>query len=138
MNYQTILSFSTPGRGTRNITDAVAQAVAKSGGQTGIVHVFVQHTSCSLTITENADPDVRRDLDTVLARLAPDGDPSYRHDLEGPDDMAAHARSVLTGTGLTVPVGAGRLLLGTWQGIYLWEHRTGAQERRVVVTVLGG
>ncbi|HJV50078.1 MAG TPA: secondary thiamine-phosphate synthase enzyme YjbQ [Noviherbaspirillum sp.] len=138
MNYQTILSFSTPGRGTRNITDAVAQAVAKSGVQTGIVHVFVQHTSCSLTITENADPDVRRDLDTVLARLAPDGDPSYRHDLEGPDDMAAHARSVLTGTGLTVPVGAGRLLLGTWQGIYLWEHRTGAQERRVVETVLGG
>ncbi len=138
MNYQTILSFSTPGRGTRNITDAVAQAVTKSGVQAGIVHVFVQHTSCSLTITENADPDVRRDLDTVLARLAPDGDPAYRHDLEGPDDMAAHARSVLTGTGLTVPVGAGRLLLGTWQGIYLWEHRTGAQERRVVVTVLGG
>lgn len=138
MNYQTILSFSTPGRGTRNITDAVAQAVAKSGIQTGIAHVFVQHTSCSLTITENADPDVRRDLDTVLARLAPDADPAYRHDLEGPDDMAAHARSVLTGTGLTVPVGAGRLLLGTWQGIYLWEHRTGVQERRVVVTVLGG
>jgi secondary thiamine-phosphate synthase enzyme len=97
----------------------------------------VQHTSCSLTITENADPDVRRDLDTILARLAPDGDPAYRHALEGPDDMAAHARSVLTGCDLTIPVGAGRLLLGTWQGIYLWEHRTGQQQRRVVVTVLG-
>lgn len=138
MTYQTLLAFCTSGRGTRNITDAVAQAVADSGVRAGLAHVFVQHTSCSLTITENADPDVRRDLDTILARLAPDGDPAYRHDLEGPDDMAAHARSVLTGAGLTVPVGAGRLLLGTWQGIYLWEHRTGAHERRVVVTVLGG
>lgn len=137
MHYQSILEFSTSGRGTRNITDAVAKAVAASRVQTGIVHVFVQHTSCSLTITENADPDVRRDLDTILSRLAPDGDPAYRHDLEGPDDMAAHARSVLTDTGLTVPVGAGRLLLGQWQGIYLWEHRSEAQSRRVVVTVLG-
>ncbi|QDZ26801.1 secondary thiamine-phosphate synthase enzyme YjbQ [Noviherbaspirillum sp. UKPF54] len=137
MTHQSILEFTTPGRGTSNITAAIAQAVAASGVDTGLAHVFVQHTSCSLTITENADPDVRRDLDTVLARLAPDGDPAYRHDLEGPDDMAAHARSVLTGTGLTVPVGAGRLLLGTWQGIYLWEHRAGAQRRSVVVTVLG-
>lgn len=137
MHHQTILEFSTPGRGTRNITGAVAQVVAKSGVKTGIVHVFVQHTSCSLTITENADPDVRRDLDTILGRLAPDGDPAYRHDLEGPDDMAAHARSVLTDSGLSIPVGEGRMLLGTWQGIYLWEHRTGAQVRRVVVTVLG-
>ncbi|KIF79800.1 secondary thiamine-phosphate synthase enzyme YjbQ [Noviherbaspirillum autotrophicum] len=137
MTQQTILEFTTPGRGTSNITGAVAQAVAASGVRTGLAHVFVQHTSCSLTITENADPDVRRDLDTILARLAPDGDPAYRHHLEGPDDMAAHARSVLTGTALTVPVGAGRLLLGTWQGIFLWEHRTGAQRRSVVVTVLG-
>ncbi len=137
MNYQCILEFSTPGRGTRNITDAVAKAVTASGVQTGLVHVFVQHTSCSLTITENADPDVRRDLDTILARLAPDGDPAYRHGNEGPDDMAAHARSVLTDCGLTVPIGAGRMLLGTWQGIFLWEHRTNAQQRRVVVTVLG-
>jgi secondary thiamine-phosphate synthase enzyme len=137
MTHQSILEFSTAGRGTLSITDAVANVVAKSGVQTGLAHVFVQHTSCSLTITENADPDVRRDLETILARLARDGDPAYRHDLEGPDDMAAHARSVLTGSGLTVPVGAGRVLLGTWQGIYLWEHRTGAQQRRVVVTVLG-
>lgn len=138
MNRQAILEFSTPGRGTRDITAAVEKVVSESGVQTGLAHVFVQHTSCSLTITENADPDVRRDLETLLARLAPDGDPAYHHDLEGPDDMAAHARSVLTDSGLTVPVGTGRLLLGTWQGIYLWEHRTEGQVRRVVVTVLGG
>lgn len=137
MSRQAILEFSTPGRGTRDITAAVAKVVGESGVQTGLAHVFVQHTSCSLTITENADPDVRRDLETLLARLAPDGDAAYRHDLEGPDDMAAHARSVLTDSGLTIPVGAGRLLLGTWQGIYLWEHRTEGQMRRVVVTVLG-
>ncbi|TFW10548.1 YjbQ family protein [Oxalobacteraceae bacterium OM1] len=137
MPHQAILAFSLPGRGTRNITDAVAQVVAQSGVRTGIAHIFVQHTSCSLTITENADPDVRRDLETIMQRLAPDGDPQYRHDLEGDDDMAAHARSVLTDTALTVPIGDGRLLLGTWQGIFLWEHRTGPQRRSVVVTVLG-
>jgi secondary thiamine-phosphate synthase enzyme len=137
MAHQTILEFQTTGRGTRDIGAEVARVVAASGVQTGLVHVFVQHTSCSLTITENADADVRRDLETVMARLAPDGDPAYRHDLEGPDDMSAHVRSVLTDTGLTVPVGAGRLLLGTWQGIFLWEHRAEPQRRRVVVTVMG-
>jgi secondary thiamine-phosphate synthase enzyme len=137
VTHQSILEFLTSGRGTRDITNAIAKVVAESGVQCGLAHVFVQHTSCSLTITENADPDVRRDLDTIIARLAPDGDPDYQHDLEGPDDMAAHARSVLTDTGLTVPIGAGRLLLGTWQGIFLWEHRTSAQRRKVVVTVLG-
>jgi secondary thiamine-phosphate synthase enzyme len=137
VTHQTILEFSTNGRGTRDITDAVARAVRDSGVQCGVAHVFVQHTSCSLTITENADADVRRDLETIVARLAPDGDPAYRHDLEGPDDMAAHARSVLTDTALTVPVGGGRLLLGTWQGIFLWEHRTAGHRRSVVVTVLG-
>jgi secondary thiamine-phosphate synthase enzyme len=137
VTHQSILEFSMSGRGTRDITDAVAAAVRESGVRCGLAHVFVQHTSCSLTITENADPDVRRDLETILARLAPDGDPAYRHDLEGPDDMAAHARSVLTDSGLTVPVGGGRLLLGTWQGIWLWEHRSAAQRRSVVVTILG-
>jgi secondary thiamine-phosphate synthase enzyme len=137
MAIQIILQLATAGRGTRNITDAVAKAVRESDVQCGLVHVFVQHTSCSLTITENADPDVRGDLETIMARLAPDGDRAYRHDLEGPDDMSAHARSVLTDTGLTVPVGGGRLLLGTWQGIYLWEHRTAPQHRSVVVTVMG-
>jgi len=137
MSRQRILEFSTAGRGMRDITEAVARAVAASRVQTGLAHVFVQHTSCSLTITENADPAVRRDLETILGRLAPDGDPAYRHDLEGPDDMAAHARNVLTGSGLTIPIGDGRLLLGTWQAIYLWEHRAEPQSRRVVVTVLG-
>ena len=137
MAHQTILEFPTPGRGTRDITDDVARAVRQSGVQTGLAHVFVQHTSCSLTITENADPDVRRDLETIIGRLAPDGDRAYRHDAEGPDDMAAHARTMLTETSLTVPIGGGRLLLGTWQGIYLWEHRTAPHRRKVVVTIIG-
>lgn len=137
MHHQSRFEVATPGRGTRNIGSEVAAVVAQSGIQVGIAHVFVQHTSCSLLVTENADPDVRRDLETVLGRVAPDGDPAYRHDTEGPDDMAAHARSVLTGASLTVPVGDGRLLLGTWQGLFLWEHRTSPQRRSVVVTVLG-
>jgi secondary thiamine-phosphate synthase enzyme len=137
MAYQEILRFETRGRGTRDITREVAGVVAASGVECGLVQVFVQHTSCSLTITENADPNVRRDLETVLGRLAPDGDPAYRHDDEGPDDMAAHVRNVLTDTGITIPVGGGRLLLGTWQGIFLWEHRTTPHRRTVVVTVIG-
>ncbi|TFZ05121.1 YjbQ family protein [Ramlibacter henchirensis] len=137
MHHQTTLQFATPGRGTRSITDAVADVVAHSRVRTGLVHLFAQHTSCSLIITENADPHVRRDLETVIARLAPDGDPAYRHDTEGPDDMAAHARTLLSGESLTVPIGDGRLLLGTWQGLYLWEHRTEPQHRSVVVTVIG-
>ncbi|MCC6072053.1 secondary thiamine-phosphate synthase enzyme YjbQ [Massilia sp. GCM10020059] len=137
MSHQSTLGFSTSGRGTVDITDAIARIVAQSGVQCGLAHVFVQHTSCSLTITENADAEVRRDLETVMKRLAPDGDPAYRHDTEGPDDMAAHVRSVLTESSLTVPIGAGRLMLGTWQGIYLWEHRTSAHRRSVVVTILG-
>lgn len=135
MTHQQILSFRTGGRGTRDITREVAAVVAASGVDCGLANVFVQHTSASLTITENADPDVRRDLETVFARLAPDGDPAYRHDLEGSDDMAAHARSVLADVSVTIPVGRGRLLLGTWQGIFLWEHRAEGHTRSVVVTV---
>lgn len=137
MHHQSRFEVATGGRGTRDITDAVARVIAESGVHVGIAHVFVQHTSCSLLVTENADPDVRRDLETVLARVAPDGDPAYRHDTEGPDDMAAHARTVLTGESVTLPVGGGRALLGTWQGVFLWEHRTQPQRRSVVVTVLG-
>lgn len=137
MAHQSILTFSTSGRGTRDITDDVAAVVAAARIDCGLAHVFVQHTSCSLLLTENADPDVRRDLETIVKRLAPDGDPAYRHDAEGPDDMSAHGRSMLTDTGLSVPVGGGRLLLGTWQGIYLWEHRTAPHRRKVVVTVVG-
>lgn len=137
MHHQSRFEVATGGRGTRDITEAVARVIAQSGVQVGIAHVFVQHTSCSLLVTENADPDVRRDLETVLERVAPDGDPAYRHDTEGPDDMAAHARTVLTGESVTLPVGGGRALLGTWQGVFLWEHRTQPQRRSVVVTVLG-
>jgi secondary thiamine-phosphate synthase enzyme len=132
-----LLDFETRGRGTTNITAEVEKVVAESGIGTGICTVFLQHTSASLLITENADPDVRRDLETVLSRLAPDGDPAYVHDTEGPDDMASHARSVLTSSSLTIPVADGRLMLGTWQGIFLWEHRTSPHTRSVVVTVVG-
>ena len=137
MTVQQTLVIPTRGRGSQDITAEVAAVVAAAGIRCGLAHVFVRHTSCSLLLTENADPDVQSDLETIFARLAPDGDPTYRHDLEGDDDMAAHARSLLVGGDLTVPVGEGRLLLGTWQGIFLWEHRTAPHRREVVVTVLG-
>lgn len=137
MSYQQSFDIRSRGRGTTEITAEVARIVRAAGIETGIAQVFVQHTSCSVMITENADPAVRRDLETLAARWAPDADPAYRHDSEGDDDMAAHARSLLAGSSVSIPVGRGELLLGTWQGIYLWEHRTGAQLRRVVVTVVG-
>ena len=135
--HQREFTVRTSGRGTTEITDAVAAAVAEAGVAVGLCNVFVHHTSASLIISENADPDVQRDLDAFLARLAPDGDRLYVHTAEGPDDMAAHVRSVLTATTLTVPVARGRLALGTWQGVFLWEHRHAAHTRRVTVTVLG-
>ncbi len=131
------LSFSTHGRGSTEITDEIATLVRHATVNAGIAHIFVRHTSCGLTITENADASVRRDLETLLQRWAPDGDPAYRHDQEGDDDMAAHARSLLTGVSLSVPFAGGRLLLGTWQGIYLFEHRNRGHRREVVVTLLG-
>ena len=137
MSYQQTIEIPTGGRSTREITRQVAEVVRQAGCDTGIAHVFVRHTSCSVLITENADPSVRVDLETLAGRWAPDGDPAYRHDLEGSDDMAAHARSVLSGTSVTVPVGGGELLLGTWQGIFLWEHRDQGHRRQVVVTVIG-
>jgi secondary thiamine-phosphate synthase enzyme len=134
---QEILSFRTRGRGTTDITAEVARVVAGSGIRVGVCTVFLQHTSASLILCENADPDVRVDLERLLSRLAPDGDPAYVHDTEGPDDMAAHARSILTSNSLSIPVQDGRLMLGTWQGVYLYEHRTSPHERSVVVSVLG-
>lgn len=130
--------ISTPGRGFTDITRQVAVAAAAAGPVSGVVHVFVRHTSCSLLISENADPSVRQDLQQWMARLVPDGDPAYSHDMEGPDDMPAHIRSMLTGVSLTVPLLEGRLLLGTWQGIYLWEHRHRGHRRELVVTCLPG
>jgi secondary thiamine-phosphate synthase enzyme len=134
---QKTISFRTRGRGTTEITAEVERVVRESGIATGTCNVFLQHTSASLVLCENADPAVRRDLETIFARLAPDGDPAYVHDSEGPDDMSAHARAVLSSNSLTVPVAAGRLLLGTWQGIYLWEHRRDGHTRQMVVTVSG-
>lgn len=136
MAYQETFEIRTGGRGMSDVTDRVAATVARGGKGAGVAHVFVRHTSCSLLITENADPDVRRDLETLACRWAPDGDPAYRHDLEGDDDMAAHARTVLSGTDVTVPFSDGRLLLGTWQGIYLWEHRTRGHMREIIVTLI--
>lgn len=137
MVFQQILEFSNLGRGTSNITADVQQVIAQSGIQTGTCHVFVQHTSASLMLCENADPDVRSDLESFMQNLVPDGDPMFRHRDEGPDDMSAHIRTVLTNPDLTIPVTHGRAALGIWQGIYLWEHRTHRQQRRVIVTVQG-
>ncbi|MFZ2973504.1 MAG: secondary thiamine-phosphate synthase enzyme YjbQ [Ferribacterium limneticum] len=131
------LAITTRGRGSLEITEEIAAVVRNATVNAGIAHIFVRHTSCGLAITENADTSVRRDLETLMQRWAPDGDPAYRHDLEGEDDMAAHARSLLTGVSLTIPFTDGRLLLGTWQGIYLFEHRTQGHRREIVVTLLG-
>jgi len=127
----------TRGRGTTDITGEVEAAVRDSGIDTGLCHVFIRHTSASLMLCENADPDVRHDLETFMQRIAPDGDPDFVHTAEGPDDMPAHVRSVLTSSELTIPVRDGRCALGTWQGVYLWEHRTAPHRRSVVVTVQG-
>lgn len=127
----------TRGRTTLDVTDRVEGLVRGSGVVAGLVQVFVHHTSASLVICENADPDVRRDLERFLAKLVPDGERHWEHDAEGPDDMPAHVRTVLTQTGLSVPVIDGRLGLGTWQGIYLYEHRTRPHRRRLTVTVYG-
>ena len=131
------LTIETRGRGTVEISRQVQQVVERSGIVQGLCHVFVHHTSASLIVCENADPTVRRDLEHFAKRLVPDGDPAFVHDSEGPDDMAAHIRSILTLTSLTIPVDARRCDLGTWQGVFLWEHRTDPHRRRITVTVVG-
>jgi secondary thiamine-phosphate synthase enzyme len=128
--------IATRGRGTYDVTRQVQDAVANSGATDGVAHVFVHHTSASVILCENADPSVRRDLDAFFARLVPDGDRLFSHDAEGDDDMPAHIRTILTASAVTVPIAAGRADLGTWQGIYLWEHRTAPHQRRVTVTIL--
>jgi len=133
--HQTELIIETRGRGSYEISARVAEVVAASRVDTGLCHVFITHTSASLMLCENADPDVRRDLETFMGELVPDGDPRFVHTAEGPDDMPAHVRSVLTQSSLSLPVSRGRLALGTWQGVYVWEHRTSPHRRRVVVTV---
>ena len=134
---QTTLNFQTKGRNTYNISDLIEGLVKQNNIGTGLCHIFIHHTSASLIITENADPDVRHDLETILQRLSPDNDPEYYHTLEGPDDMSAHGRNMLTQTELTIPITDGRLSLGTWQGIFLWEHRDSGFNRKLTITLMG-
>ena len=133
----TILDVRTPGRALVEITREVADWVEEQQVQTALLTLFIRHTSASLLIQENADADVQADLNRFLARLVPDGDPLFRHRDEGPDDMPAHVRAALTAVQLSVPVVSGRLALGTWQGIYVWEHRLRPHRRQVVLHLLG-
>jgi secondary thiamine-phosphate synthase enzyme len=131
------LSVNTPGRGFTDITRSVQRLVAEARIGTGLCTLHLQHTSASLLIQENADPDVRRDFEAFFARLVPDGDRLFVHTIEGDDDMAAHVRTALTAVNMSIPIEQGRLTLGTWQAIYLWEHRTAPHRRSVVVHILG-
>jgi secondary thiamine-phosphate synthase enzyme len=131
------LTVATRGRRLYELTDEVAAWVSGQGFQTGLVTLHVRHTSASLLIQENADPGVREDLERFLARLVPDGDPLYRHTIEGEDDMPAHVRAALTAVNLSIPVRGGALALGTWQGIYLWEHRRQPHTRRITAHFIG-
>jgi secondary thiamine-phosphate synthase enzyme len=137
MIHRTTIDVATRGRGTYDITRAVADAVAGSGVGDGLANVWIHHTSASLIVCENADLAVRRDLDAFFARLVPDGDRLFSHVDEGDDDMPAHVRSVLTQTSIGVPIARGKLVLGTWQGLYLWEHRTAPHDRRLTISVIG-
>jgi secondary thiamine-phosphate synthase enzyme len=137
VNHQEILALSPPGQGLMDITPQIDAAVGRSAVETGMVHLFIRHTSASLVIQENADDDVQIDLQNFLRRLVPEGDPLYRHTAEGPDDMPAHVKSALTATSLSIPARNGELLLGQWQAIYLWEHRRSPGRRSVVVHVAG-
>lgn len=134
---QQTISTRTNGRGIYVLTNDVARIVTEATVASGLCHVFVRHTSASLMLCENADPAVLRDMEAWMSRAVPDGDPLFTHTDEGPDDMPAHVRSVLTGSDLTVPISDGRMALGTWQGIYLWEHRHAPHRREVIVTVTG-
>jgi secondary thiamine-phosphate synthase enzyme len=134
---QAEIEIVTRGRGFHELTAGVEAQVRGSGIRTGLCHLFLRHTSAGLCVTENADPEVRRDLERFAQRLAPDGDPLFRHDAEGPDDMPAHVRSLILGYELTLPIHEGALGLGTWQGIYLWEHRDAAMRRKIIATLAG-
>jgi secondary thiamine-phosphate synthase enzyme len=129
------LAVETPGQGLHEITPAVHEAVRGANIAEGLCTLFVQHTSASLLIQENADPTAKRDLERWIARLVPEGDPFYTHDAEGPDDMPAHVKAALTATSLSIPILTGKLALGTWQGIYLWEHRRRGSRRSVVLHI---
>lgn len=134
---QSEISVATEGPGLTDFTNDVAAIVRQSAVETGLAHLFCRHTSASLLIQENADPDVQRDLQAFFARLVPEGDPLFVHKSEGPDDMPAHVKAALTQTALTIPVANGRLALGTWQGIFLFEHRRAPHTRKIVIHVVG-
>jgi secondary thiamine-phosphate synthase enzyme len=131
------LEIATRGRGLTDVTADLAAWLSKQAAREGLCTLFLQHTSASLVVQENADPDVRGDLERFFARLAPDGDPLFQHDAEGPDDMPAHVRAALTSTQLAIPVLSGGLRLGTWQAVYLFEHRHAPHRRRLAVHYLG-
>jgi secondary thiamine-phosphate synthase enzyme len=135
--YSDGFQVATRERGTREITGEIDAIVEKSGVDRGVCTVFLHHTSASLILCENADPSVRGDLERYFARLVPDGDTLFRHTAEGPDDMPAHLRSILTLASVSIPVERGRCDLGTWQGVFLWEHRTHPHQRKVTVSVVG-
>ncbi len=137
LQWQKEIDIETGGAGLYDITDRVTGMVNSAAVETGLAHLFCRHTSASLLIQENADPDVQRDLVAFFKRLVPDGDPLFVHRSEGPDDMPAHVKSALTQTTLTIPIARGRMALGTWQGIYLFEHRTAPHRRRLIVHVAG-
>lgn len=132
---QQILNIKTNGRGTFEISNDIQKVLDDNNVISGLCHLFLQHTSASLILCENADPTVRTDLENFMARIAPDGDPGYLHDMEGPDDMPAHIRSIITQNHITLPIVNGKCALGTWQGIYLWEHRTMGHQRKLVITL---
>lgn len=134
---QKTLRFNTNPRQAHEFTSDVQAFVAESGVVVGLCHLFIQHTSASLILCENADPDVRIDLEAFMQSVAPDGDPMFCHTTEGPDDMPAHIRTLITNVSLTIPITGSRCQLGTWQGIYLWEHRTHPHSRNVIVTING-
>lgn len=135
--HQSTLAVQTRGQGTYEITEGCAAAVRKSALRQGVLTVFCRHTSCSLVIMENADPTARRDLEAWLDRLVPEDDPRFEHTIEGGDDMPSHIKMALTRTSESVPFADGRLLLGAWQGVFLWEHRRAAHTRTIIVTVSG-
>lgn len=135
--YSQIISVATHGKGFYEITDEVARWAAEKGVEEGLLTVFIRHTSASLTIQENADPDVVHDLETFFSKVAPEDNRLYRHTMEGPDDMPAHIRAALTATQLSIPVSDGRMVLGTWQGIYVFEHRRAAHRRTVALHLIG-
>jgi secondary thiamine-phosphate synthase enzyme len=137
MTHQSILHFPTSKRGTYEITAEISQEISKTKIFTGLCHLFIQHTSASLILCENADPTVQKDLATFTEKWIPDGISLFQHDAEGPDDMAAHLRTIFTHTDLSLPIMKGKLALGTWQGIFLWEHRYRGFERKIIMTIIG-